>query len=71
MVENNSFKNQKLEHRLTEPDLEGSIDNIIGTSGNAAAVNDNVNQSNVSTLDVHNSGDRKSCAHTKTTLSAD
>ncbi len=63
MDDNNSNKKQKLEH------LEGGIKNRIGTFGNIASVHDNVNQSNASTVDVCNSRERKSCAHTKNSLS--
>ncbi len=69
MCDKNSNKKQKLEHGLTETNLEGGINNDIGLSGNVATVNEYVNQSNASTVDVSNSGERKSCARTKATLS--
>ncbi len=69
--DNDLNKKQKLEHGLTDTNLEGGNNNSIGKSGNVAAVNDNINHSNASTVDVCNSKVRKSCAHTKTTLPAD
>ncbi len=71
MDDNNLNKKQKLEHGLTETNLEGGINSSIGMSANVSAVNDNINLSNASTVDVCNSRERKSCAYTKTTLQID
>ncbi len=68
---NNLNKKQNLEHGLKETNLEEGINNSVGTSGNVAAVNDSIKHLNVSTVDVCNYGERKSCACTKTTLWAD
>ncbi len=69
MDDNNLNKKQKLEHELTDHDLEGVINNGIVISRNFEAVNDNIKQSNAFTVDVHNSGERKSYACTKNSSS--
>ncbi len=51
--------------------MEEGIDNSTGTFVNIATVIDDINQSNASTVDVPNSGERKPCASTKRTLCAD
>ncbi len=71
VMDNNNFnKKQKLEHGSTETNLEGGINISTGMSVTVATINVNLNQSNASTVDVCDSGERKSCAHTKTTLQA-
>ncbi len=71
MDDNDLNKKQKLEHELTEANLEGGINSSIWKPANISAVNDNINLSNASTVDVCNSRERKSCPCTKTTLQAD
>ncbi len=71
MDDNNLNKKLKLEHGLTDTNLEVGINNSTGTFGNVATVNVSINQSNISTVDACNLGERKLCEHTKTTLGAD
>ncbi len=71
MENNYSYKKPKLQQMQAESNMEEDIDNIMVTVENDATINDNINQSNALTVDIPDSGERKTCKSTKLTSHAD